>query len=104
MYTYKGRVIKVVDGDTLDVEIDLGFDIKHNIRVRLLNVHAPEIHSVKRGSEEYIRGMEAKEKVDQWVASNPEVRILTVKDKKEKFGRYLAEVWDISHTSCLNHL
>lgn len=51
-----------------------------------------------------MRGMEAKEKVDQWVASNPEVRILTVKDKKEKFGRYLAEIWDISHTSCLNHL
>jgi micrococcal nuclease len=46
MYHYKvKRILKVVDGDTVDVEIDLGFGISVSHRIRLKNINAPEVHT-----------------------------------------------------------
>ena len=42
MYNYNAKCIKVVDGDTIDAEIDLGFDIKVTKRIRLAGINAPE--------------------------------------------------------------
>ena len=53
MYKYKATVGRVVDGDTVDVVIDLGFKITTNQRIRLEGINTPETYSVKKDSEEY---------------------------------------------------
>ncbi len=45
MYTYNAKLVRVVDGDTVDLKIDLGFDIWINERVRLKDIDAPEVRT-----------------------------------------------------------
>ena len=59
MYIYNAKCIKVVDGDTIDAQIDLGFDTHKVIRIRLVGINAPE--SRTRDLEEKIRGLAAKQ-------------------------------------------
>ena len=54
MYTYKIKLDRVVDGDTIDAEIDLGFDIKVKKRIRFMGINAPE--SRTKDLEEKARG------------------------------------------------
>ena len=63
MYTYKISPLKIVDGDTIDAEIDLGFDIKVKKRVRFMGINAPE--SRTRDLEEKAKGLAAKDRVKQ---------------------------------------
>jgi micrococcal nuclease len=86
MYNYRAQVANVVDGDTLDLNIDLGLEVHVQTRVRLAGLNAPE-----RGTPE---GTAATLFVKMWTAevANGDVRITTVKDRKEKFGRYLAYI------------
>ena len=88
MFHYKARVVKIVDGDTIDVDIDLGFGITKRERVRVFGIDAPELH-VKA---EALAGIQAKALVVDWVAKYSNVELRTVKDN-DKYGRYLAEVW-----------
>lgn len=91
-YIYKAIVTKVVDGDTFDLQIDLGFDVKVKQRIRLNGADAYET-SLRGGTteEEKRKGIEAKEFLIDRIF-NKEVIIETVKDKKGKYGRYLANV------------
>lgn len=92
MYTYKAKVIRVVDGDTMDLLIDIGFDVHIKERVRLYGIDTPETRT--KDLEEKKRGLAAKEYVkDAIKACKGEVEIVTHKEKKGKFGRYLVEVW-----------
>ena len=59
MYIYNAKCIKVVDGDTIDAQIDLGFDTHKVIRIRLVGINAPE--SRTRDLEEKTRGLAAKQ-------------------------------------------
>ncbi|MCK3685035.1 thermonuclease family protein [Maribellus sp. YY47] len=89
MYTYHTKVDRVVDGDTMDLVIDLGFKITTLQRIRLRGINTPETYNVKRDSEEYKKGMEAKEYVVQRMEDNNyEVIVETNKDVG-KFGRYI---------------
>ena len=63
MYHYKAKVENIVDGDTMDVVIDLGFKVTTFQRIRLAKIDTPETYSVKKNSEEYKKGMAAKEYV-----------------------------------------
>jgi len=58
MYYYKVEILRIVDGDTVDVRIDLGFNVWHKCRVRLVGINAPE--SRTRDKEEKARGLAAK--------------------------------------------
>jgi len=99
-YQYKAEVRKVVDGDTFDILIDLGFDTYRHGRVRLFGVNTPE--SRTSNAEEKQKGLAAKEFTDQWLTkAGNKVNIETVIDKNEKYGRILAKVWD-SQGNCLN--
>lgn len=105
MFEYAAKVTRVVDGDTLDLDIDLGFSVTFNIRVRLLGVDTPETFGVKRDSEEYAAGVEARKFVEDFVAMNGgRVTVQTVKDKKGKFGRYLATIHAGDVAASLNDL
>jgi len=92
MYEYKATCYNVVDGDTADFEIICGFGINFRERFRFFGINTPEIHGVKKDSEEYKAGKLAMEEVKRLIL-NKEVIVHTVKDKKGKYGRYLASVF-----------
>jgi len=104
LYTYKvRRIVKVVDGDTLDLEVDLGFHTYHIIRVRLTRVNTPEIFGVSKDSDEYKAGLKAKVFVENWLKAAKELYIKTYRDTKGKYGRYLVEVYN-DKGECLNDI
>ena len=65
LYHYNANVKRVVDGDTIDVVLDLGFDITLKGRIRFQGMNAPE--SRTRDAEEKMRGLESKVYVENWV-------------------------------------
>ena len=104
-YWYTGKVLNVVDGDTVDLMIDLGFSIHHKIRVRLYGVNTPESRTKDAAEKEM--GLKAKEFTKDWLHNHETVFIKTVVDKNEKYGRVLAELYssgdiDAPTTACLN--
>lgn len=92
MYEYKAKLERVVDGDTIDVIIDMGFKITTDQRIRLAHIDTPEIFRKKRDSEEYKKGIESKEYVEKRLADNQdEMKLLTYKNPG-KYGRYLGVI------------
>ena len=88
MYEYKATIIKVVDGDTVDVDIDLGFDTwLHNQRIRLYGIDTPECR--QRDKARKAHGLLAKEYVQKALVVG-RTYALTTKEKG-KFGRFLGE-------------
>ena len=102
MYKYKAKVAKIVDGDTIDVVIDLGFKITTNQRIRLRGINTPETYSVKKGSEEYKKGMAAKEFVIKRIEANNYEAIIETNKYTGKYGRYIGTVWLADNTTSLN--
>ena len=94
MYEYKiHEVDRVVDGDTIDVTIDLGFDILFKTRVRLYGINAPE--SRTRDLEEKERGLAAKQRLSELLdeAEWEEKPLILQTKEKGKFGRYLGIIY-----------
>jgi len=92
MYTYKATVIKIVDGDTIDLDIDLGmFCWLKDQRVRLAGIDTPEIRTKDLVEKSY--GMLAKNFVELYCPVGSHVVIKTTLDKKSKFGRLLGEIY-----------
>lgn len=89
MYSYKAAVIKVVDGDTLRLDIDLGLRIRTRIDVRLRGIDTPEVVGVSRAA-----GLEAKAFVEAALPIGATVYVETV--KTEKYGRWLVDVWHLA--------
>jgi len=93
VYLYNAEVKKIIDGDTFDIIIDLGFDTLRKGRVRLYGVNTPESRTANL--EEKKMGLAAKEFTDQWItAAGHKIKIETILDKNEKYGRILARVWN----------
>lgn len=89
-YDYRATVLRWVDGDTLDVRIDLGFDISVTQRVRLYGVNAPEMNS----SDPSMRAM-ARTALGIAAAIAPPGSVVQLRTRKggdDKYGRYLASV------------
>ena len=93
MYEYRvKKVLKIVDGDTIDVDIDLGFDISYTQRVRLAGIDTPE--SRTKDAREKALGLEVKEKLKKSIDAAKDVVIKTEKpDSSEKYGRILGWVF-----------
>jgi micrococcal nuclease len=92
MYTYRAKVDRVVDGDTIDLVIDLGFKITTLQRIRLRGINTPETYNVKKDSEEYRKGMEAKEYVVRRLEENQNEVIVETNKDVGKFGRYIGVI------------
>ena len=89
---YVKKVSKVVDGDTIDVDIDLGFDISFSSRVRLAGIDTPESRTTDK--MEKALGLEAKAYLKHEIESAKKVVIKTEKmDSSEKYGRILGWVF-----------
>jgi micrococcal nuclease len=93
MYEYRvKKVNKIVDGDTIDVDIDLGFSISFFSRVRLAGIDTPESRTTN--AKEKALGLEVKEKLKKELAAAKDVVIKTEKpDSSEKYGRILGWVF-----------
>ena len=90
MHEYNCTIRRVVDGDTVDVDIDLGFDMWiHNERVRLFGIDTPE--SRTRDLEEKKAGLFAKDVVLHYLPEGSKQILRTHKDKVGKYGRVLGE-------------
>ncbi len=88
LYHYKATVVSVYDGDTCTVDIDLGlYTWIRKEKIRLLRINAPEIRGKERPE-----GLKSRDFLRELLLGK-EVIIETYKDKREKYGRYLAEIW-----------
>ncbi|MGB9663494.1 MAG: thermonuclease family protein [Ignavibacteria bacterium] len=88
LYHYRAVVVGVYDGDTIYVDIDLGLSTWiHNEKLRLSRINAPEIKGKER-----MKGLKSRNFLEGLLL-NKKVIIQTIKDRKEKYGRYLAEIW-----------
>ena len=91
MYEYACKVKRVVDGDTVDVILDLGFDVSYSCRVRLYGIDTPE--SRTRDKDEKARGKMAGAFLEEAIEDGEKVVIQTkLKDSKGKYGRVLGDV------------
>jgi micrococcal nuclease len=102
MYEYRVKqVLKVVDGDTIDVVIDLGFDISFTSRVRLAGIDTPESRTTD--AREKILGKEVKEYLTKALNGATDIVIRTEKvDSSEKYGRILGWLFINRQTDSLN--
>ena len=102
---YYAEVLRVLDGDTIDVLINVGFNIFLKDRIRLYGVNTPETRT--KDLKEKAEGMKAKQFVVSALLHNKKIKIRTI--KKGKYGRYLAMVyiptasnngdyWDLNNT------
>jgi micrococcal nuclease len=100
---YVKKVTKVVDGDTIDVDIDLGFDISFTSRVRLAGIDTPESRTTDKA--EKALGLESKEYLSKYLKDAKSVVIKTEKmNSTEKFGRILGWIYVNGDTVSLNDM
>jgi micrococcal nuclease len=102
MYEYRVKqVLKVVDGDTIDVIIDLGFDVSFTSRVRLAGIDTPESRTTD--AREKILGLEVKDYLKKALEGATDIVIRTEKaDSSEKYGRILGWLFVNRQTESLN--
>ena len=88
MYEYRCKILRVVDGDTVDVDIDLGFGVwMHKERIRLYGIDTPESRTSDKVEKVY--GNLAKDFVKSYLPKGSSQTLQTEKDKTGKFGRIL---------------
>lgn len=98
MYEYNAKVLRVIDGDTVELKIDLGFSIFRIEKIRLYGINTPELKT--KGAIERSLALLAKNILSEWILEK-EVRILTYKDSLDKYGRILAKIY--LQEECINN-
>tara|TARA_R110002020_G_scaffold101896_1_gene239614 strand:- start:379 stop:789 length:411 start_codon:yes stop_codon:yes gene_type:complete len=94
MFDYKSNLLKIVDGDTIDVDLDLGFSVVlKKQRIRLYGINTPE--SRTRDLEEKRYGLAAKARLRELLEEADQIIVKTAIDKKArgKYGRILGTIW-----------
>ena len=92
-YTYKATVVSVYDGDTMRVNIDMGFGILNKgetgkgVSLRLFGINAPEVRGESKETGKFVRDF-VRNKV-----LGKDIVIETIRDTKGKYGRYLAKIY-----------
>lgn len=94
-FTYEAVVKDIHDGDTITVEFDLGFNTKFTEKIRFYGINAPELRmrNEKNKLVENPKGTQTLEEVKKFLKVGDTIVVETIKDKKEKFGRYLGNVY-----------
>ena len=98
---YQARLIKIIDGDTLDFYVNLGLGFFCNARIRLSGVDAPEIFGVKKESKEFQAGQIAKLYVCKWFYPEQDHYLLKA-EHRGLYGRWLGEVFKVDQSESLN--
>ena len=91
MFEYRVKITRVVDGDTVDAELDLGFNIKYKERIRLMGIDTPE--SRTRNKVEKKLGLKSKARLKELISEHKgNIILTTAKEGKGKFGRILGSL------------
>lgn len=98
MYTYKAKLIRVVDGDTIDAEIDLGFDTIVRKRIRLYGINTPDTKT--KDLSEKDKGLAAKQRLTELLSN--EFVVETILNKRGKYGRVLGVVYAMDNKTKIN--
>jgi len=103
MYEYRvKKVHAVIDGDTIDVDIDLGFNVSYYQRVRLAGIDTPESRTLDKKEKAF--GLESKKKLKEILDAAKVVVIRTEKpDSTEKYGRVLGWLFVDGAEQSVNH-
>lgn len=96
-YIYKIEVLRVIDGDTIDAVIDLGFDISIQKRIRLHGINAPEVRT--KDKKEKAKGIKAKEYLESVVKYQNNILYLKSMDKG-KYGRCIGVLFEVDFDNC----
>ena len=89
MYHYKAKLHSVYDGDTIRLDIDLGFGVWLNKQtIRLAGIDAPEIRGAERED-----GLKAKEALSEMLQKAESISLRTFRDKKGKYGRWVGVIY-----------
>ena len=92
MFEYYCKIERVVDGDTVDVSVDLGFDINHKARVRMMGIDTPEKRT--KNKAEKVLGLASTARLKELLKGR-QIKLVCSKEGKGKFGRILADVISI---------
>lgn len=84
MFDYNATVVKVIDGDTVDLSVDLGFHVSLTIRTRLIGIDAPEVSTPE--------GKIARDRLREALPVSSAVAVHTAKSPGDKYGRWLAAI------------
>lgn len=95
-YNYFAKIVNVIDGDTVDLVVDVGFNVAIKERFRLSFINTPELNSIDQ--MERLIAIEARNFVLQYL--NMAVRIKST--KRDKYGRFLAEIFVDGETTSIN--
>ena len=87
-YIYRGRILRWVDGDTCDIEVELGFHLVMRDRFRLYGIDTPEMRGDQRAA-----GFAATHRARELVPEGANVLVQTFRDRQGKYGRWLAEIY-----------
>ncbi len=104
-WSFPCRILRVIDGDTVDVVCDLGFGVTSHQRIRLLAVNTPELKGASR-----VAGLAAKTFVEGWVqalsaaAADRDWPFRIWTEKSDSFGRYLGTIIGCATGETLNDL
>ena len=91
MYTYRASLVRVVDGDTVDLDVDLGFYMTARIRFRLADIDAPEVRGAEKAAGKASKAY-LQELLDE--VEDSEIQYLAISTSKaDSFGRWLATLW-----------
>ena len=97
MYEYRAYVRKVYDGDTITVDIDLGFGVVlKNQKIRLRGINTPEVRGSQRAEGLKVRDLVRGRIANKWIT------IKTYKDKKGKYGRWIADIYESGAEESIN--
>lgn len=97
-YTYNAKVVEVVDGDTIDVEIDLGFETRITTRLRVAGVNTAEVYGVDKESTEYALGAAHQAETETFVENGRETYqwpfyLYSREYERGKYGRIIGSLY-----------
>lgn len=95
-FTYFAKAIRVIDGDTAVLDVDLGFDVHYACHVRFMDYNAPELHGPHRED-----GAKAKDELTLLLEGKT-LLVTTNRDFSQTFARYLAKVYVISESQAIS--
>ena len=102
MYTYKAKLVRVINGDSLDIEFDLGFDIIIKQRLKLYGIDTPDSRSTNVDIKQ--KGLDVRQRLMELLTT--EFKVETMLNKRGKYGRILGKIYVIANGNevCINEL
>ena len=100
LWSYRASVVRIVDGDTVDVDVDLGFHVYVRVRLRLAWIDAAELRGPERALGQLASG-HLRELIEQFAVgrdeqNRPVIYVRTQKDRRGKYGRWLATLFGVN--------